>query len=248
MKGSEDMQGWAITDRGAVRQQNQDSFSILTPTQHCGIAIVCDGMGGAKAGNIASRLAVDTFLAVLQQHDPEDWKLDPHALLNRCTAAANQAVFHRAISDPDCEGMGTTVVAAMLLDDQAFILNIGDSRAYLINENGIRRVTRDHSVVEDLVSRGEIPPEVARLHPQKNLITRALGAEPDTTGDLYDVKLDSADFLLLCSDGLSNLMDDQEISYEVLHGGPAETCCERLLQLAMSRGAPDNVTVVLLQK
>jgi len=102
--------------------------------------------------------------------------------------------------------------------------------------------------VEDLVSRGEIPPEAARMHPQKNLITRALGAEPDTRSDLYDITLVPGDYLLLCSDGLSNLMDDQEISYEVLHGGATETCCERLLQLAMSRGAPDNVTVVLLQK
>ncbi len=243
------MQVWAITDRGAVRQQNQDSFSILQPADGKSLAMVCDGMGGAKAGNVASRLAVETFLAVLQQVDPEDWGQDPRELLIRCADAANQAVRLRASSDPDCEGMGTTMVAALVLEEAAYILNVGDSRAYFINENeGIRRVTRDHSVVEDLVSRGEISPEEARLHPQKNLITRALGAEAHTKSDLYDVTFRAGDCLLLCSDGLSNLMDDQEISYEVLHGGEAETCCERLLQLAMSRGAPDNVTVVLLQK
>lgn len=243
------MKAWAITDRGAVRQQNQDSVSVLNPGQEGGIALVCDGMGGAKAGNVASRLAADTFLAALQKVPAEQWKLDPHALLERCAALANQAVFQRAVSDPDCEGMGTTIVAAMVLEDQAYILNVGDSRAYFISESeGIRRITRDHSVVEDLVSRGEISPEAARLHPQKNLITRALGAEPATESDLYDVPLGEEDYLLLCSDGLSNLMDDQEIAYEVLHGGPADTCCQRLLQLAMDRGAPDNVTVVLLQK
>lgn len=243
------MRTWVITDRGAVRQQNQDSYAVFIPSQGHGFAMVCDGMGGAKAGNIASQMAVDTFQAVLQQQAPEDWGLDPHALLKRCAAAANRAIFQRSISDPDCEGMGTTAVAALVLEDQAYILNIGDSRAYLINETeGIRRVTRDHSVVEDLVSRGEIPPEAARLHPKKNLITRALGAEPDSQSDLYDLTLTASDYVLLCSDGLSNLMDDHEISYEVLHGGPTETCCERLLQLAMSRGAPDNVTVVLLQK
>lgn len=244
-----DMHAWAITDRGAVRQQNQDSFSILQPEDGKSIALVCDGMGGAKAGNVASRLAVDTFLTVLQQQDPEDWGMDPHGLMIRCGDAANQAVRLRATSDPDCDGMGTTLVAALVLDSDTYILNVGDSRAYHISEvGGIRRITRDHSVVEDLVSRGEISPEAARLHPQKNLITRALGSEPHTEGDLYDLKLEPSDFLLLCSDGLSNLMDDQEISYEVLHGGEAETCCERLFQLAMGRGAPDNVTVVLLQK
>lgn len=222
---------------------------MLFPEPGRGLALVCDGMGGAKAGNVASQMAVDTFLAILKQQPPEDWGLDPHALLKRCAAVANEAIFQRSISDPDCEGMGTTAVAALVLEEQAYILNIGDSRAYLISEaEGIRRVTRDHSVVEDLVSRGEIPAEAARLHPQKNLITRALGAEPNSQSDLYDLALRPDDYLLLCSDGLSNLMDDQEISYEVLHGGPKETCCERLLQLAMSRGAPDNVTVVLLQK
>jgi len=243
------MQAWTITDRGAVRQQNQDSCAVHFPLQERGIALVCDGMGGAKAGNVASRLAVDIFWETLGQYPPEEWHLDPHALLKHCAATANEVVFQKAITDPECEGMGTTVVAALILENRAYILNVGDSRAYFINEEvGIRRVTRDHSVVEDLVSRGEIPPEAARMHPQKNLITRALGAEPDTRSDLYDITLVPGDYLLLCSDGLSNLMDDQEISYEVLHGGATETCCERLLQLAMSRGAPDNVTVVLLQK
>lgn len=221
---------------------------MFTPEPGQGLALVCDGMGGAKAGNVASQMAVDSFLSLFQQQRPEDWGLDPNGLLKRCADVANQSIFERSIHDPDCEGMGTTVVAALVLEERAYILNIGDSRAYFISETaGIHRVTRDHSVVEGLVSRGELSPEAARLHPKKNLITRALGAEPTVQSDLYELTLGPEDYLLLCSDGLSNLMDDQEISYEVLYGGPAETCCERLLRLAMSRGAPDNVTVVLLQ-
>jgi len=243
------MQTWAISDRGAVRQQNQDSYKVFLAADERGIALVCDGMGGAKAGNIASNMAVETFAAAVEQVPCEQWHLDPHSLLRQCAEAANTAIFDRAMTDPNCEGMGTTMVAAMVLENQTYILNVGDSRAYIINEDGgVRRVTRDHSLVEDLVSRGEIPPEAARIHPQKNLITRALGVSSEIKCDLYDLDMKETDYLLLCSDGLSNLMDDQEISYEVLHGGSQDTCCERLLQLAMDRGAPDNVTVVLLQK
>lgn len=244
-----DMQIWAITDRGAVRQQNQDSFFVFQPEETQGCILVCDGMGGAKAGNVASHLAVETFLSVLKETPIVMWEQDPHALMLRCAEEANQVIFQRSADDPECSGMGTTMVAALLLKDHTCVLNVGDSRAYLIRESeGIHQITRDHSVVEALVSRGKITPEAARVHPQKNLITRALGAESSVRCDLYDLTLQTGDFLLLCSDGLSNQMDDQEISYEVLHGGAAETCCERLLRLAMSRGAPDNVTVVLLQK
>lgn len=248
-RGLAKMQTWAISDRGAVRQQNQDSYRVITPDDQRCVVLVCDGMGGAKAGNIASSMAADIFAAGIEQVPCEQWHLNSHALMKQCADAANRAVFDRAMEDPNCEGMGTTMVAAMVLEDQTYILNVGDSRAYVISEDGgVCRVTRDHSVVEDLVSRGEIPPEAARVHPQKNLITRAMGVSYEIKCDLYDLNLKESDYLLLCSDGLSNLMDDQEISYEVLHGGTQDTCCERLLQLAMDRGAPDNVTVVLLRK
>mgnify|MGYP002571319449 FL=1 len=143
--------------------------------------------------------------------------------------------------------MGTTMVAALVVGQNAYILNIGDSRCYLVQPDGIRRLTRDHSVVEDLVTRGKITPEQARQHPQKNLITRALGAEAQLRADLYRQALSPGDALLLCSDGLSNVVTEQEVLYEVLHGGPAEDCCRRLLDIALLRGAPDNVTAVLLQ-
>ena len=238
---------WGITDVGAVRHQNQDSYHIELLAEDMALGIVCDGMGGAKAGNVASQLAVETFLETAKAQPPEQWRNEPEALLHFAAEQANGAVHFRANVDADCRGMGTTMVAALVVGDRAYILNIGDSRCYLVQPDGIRRLTRDHSVVEDLVARGQITPEQARQHPQKNLITRALGAESRLRADLFRQPMEHGDALLLCSDGLSNMVSDQELLYEVLHGGPAEDCCRRLLDIALSRGAPDNVTAVLLQ-
>ena len=238
---------WGITDVGAVRHQNQDSYHIELLAEDMALGIVCDGMGGAKAGNVASQLAVETFLQTAKAQPPEQWRNEPEALLHFAAEQANGAVHFRANVDADCRGMGTTMVAALVVGDRAYILNIGDSRCYLVRPEGITKVTRDHSVVEDLVFRGQITPEQARQHPQKNLITRALGAESRLRADLFRQPMEHGDALLLCSDGLSNMVSDQELLYEVLHGGPAEDCCRRLLDIALSRGAPDNVTAVLLQ-
>lgn len=239
------IKAWGITDKGAVRHQNQDTYYLSVPTEHLALALVCDGMGGAKAGNVASKMAVDIFIGALQSWP--DRLDDPGGLLRQGAEQANSAVFLRAATETECNGMGTTLVAALVKEQEAFILNIGDSRAYCIGKAGILKVTRDHSVVEDLVLRGDITPEEARTHPQKNLITRALGAEEHVRADLFQKKLEKGDVLLLCSDGLSNMMTDQELLYEVLHGGPMENCCQRLLDIALSRGSPDNVTAVLIQ-
>ena len=238
---------WGITDVGVVRRQNQDDYHIELLAEDMALGIVCDGMGGAKAGNVASQLAVETFLETARAQPPEQWRNEPEALLHFAAERANDAVHFRASVDADCRGMGTTMVAALVIGTHAYILNIGDSRCYLVRPEGISRVTRDHSVVEDLVARGQITPEQARQHPQKNLITRALGAEAKLRADLFRQPVEAGDALLLCSDGLSNMVSDQELLYEVLHGGPAEDCCRRLLDIALSRGAPDNVTAVLLQ-
>lgn len=241
------MRAWGITDKGSVRQQNQDAYYVDTPVEDLTLCVVCDGMGGAKAGNVASKLAVDVFVQSLRHRSAEEPECSPKTLLQQAAEAANQAVFHRAATDPDCLGMGTTMVAVLAQRGAAHILNIGDSRCYHIAETGIAKVTRDHSVVEDMVARGELSPEAARTHPRKNLITRALGAEEHIRADSYELELKAGECLLLCSDGLSNMVTDQEMLYEILHGGPAENCCRRLLDIALSRGAPDNVTVVLLQ-
>ena len=236
------MQYWGITDQGAVRVQNQDAFSVRPQPDGRVLAVVCDGMGGARAGNVASEMTVALFTAGFESVDGAD----DHRL-GQAAIRANDEVFRRAITDDDCAGMGTTLVAALVGGKQATLLNVGDSRAYLINEGGIRQITRDHSVVEDLVSSGRLTREEARNHPRKNLITRALGCEPQLRADLFHIDVAQGDHLLLCSDGLSNLLAEQEILYEVIHGGDGDTCCQRLLDIAMHRGAPDNVTVVLVR-
>lgn len=239
---------WGITDKGAVRMQNQDFFYLKEVASDLVTAMVCDGMGGHRAGNVASLLAVDVASAYLESLTPEELEEAPSEHLVRGANLANEAVFRKAEQEPDCMGMGTTMVSAIVVRDRAYVLNIGDSRAYHIGEEGIAKISRDHSVVEDMVYRGDITPEEARLHPQKNLITRALGGDVKANPDLYEKELKEGEFLLLCTDGLSNILTDQELLYEVLHGGGPESCCQRMLDLALSRGAPDNVTAVLIQR
>ena len=239
------MNVWGITDRGKIREQNQDAFAHEVLPDGRVIALVCDGMGGARAGNIASTMAVEVFMDAFhrtQEREPDRERLE------RAADQANSQVFQRSAEDERCVGMGTTLVAALAGPEEALILNEGDSRAYHISEaEGISQVTRDHSLVEDLVQRGELTRDQARVHPHKNLITRALGAEPALRADMFRQELSPGDFLLLCSDGLSNVVSEQEILYEVVHGGEACTCCRRLLDIALHRGAPDNVTAVLIQ-
>lgn len=239
------MNVWGITHQGVVREQNQDAFACQVLPDGRIIALVCDGMGGARAGNIASTMAVELFMDEFLNRDPADES--DRVRMERAASRANDQVFLRSGADPACNGMGTTLVAALAGTHETVVLNEGDSRAYHITGDGIARVTRDHSLVEDLVERGELTQDQARVHPHKNLITRALGAEAHLRVDCFYRQTGPGQYLLLCSDGLSNVVTDQEMLYEVIHGGPAETCCSRLLDIALKRGAPDNVTVVLIQ-
>ena len=239
------MQVWGITDRGAVRQQNQDAYAAQVLEDGRAIALVCDGMGGARAGNVASTIAVERFMEEFLKPGQSG---AVEERMGHAASAANHAVFDRSVHDEACTGMGTTLVAALAGPAEAVILNEGDSRAYHINAEGIVLVTRDHSLVEDLVERGELTREQARTHPHKNLITRALGAEPMLMADCFRQPLAEGDYLLLCSDGLSNVVNEQEMLYEVIHGGEESECCQRLLDIALSRGAPDNVTAVLVKR
>ena len=238
------MQVWGVTDRGAVRQQNQDAYAAKVLEDGRVLALVCDGMGGARAGNVASTMAVELFMEHFAKGSLED-SLEER--MSHAASVANQAVFRRSVEDQNCTGMGTTMVAVLVSAGEAVILNEGDSRCYHINNEGIILVTRDHSLVEDLVERGELTREQARSHPNKNLITRALGADPELMADCFRQPMAHGDYLLLCSDGLSNVINEQEMLYEVIHGGAPEHCCQRLLDIALGRGAPDNVTVVLVR-
>lgn len=241
------MEAWGLTDVGNVREQNQDAFRILTLPNDALAALVCDGMGGARAGNIASRLACEVFSGEIERSFSPDMTLDElERMLRSAATLANISVFEHAQISPDYEGMGTTLVAALVCERGTLVLNIGDSRAYLINGDGVHCITTDHSVVELMVRRGELTPEQAKTHPSKNLITRAVGTGTQVLADVFRVEAGKNDNILLCSDGLSNLLADQEILFEVAHGANKADCCQRLLEIAKERGAPDNVTSVLI--
>ena len=242
------MEHWGLSETGKVRAQNQDAFRIEELDRNTVLAAVCDGMGGAKSGNIASKLAIDVFTEeVLCSYKPSMTQEQTGQLLQNAVKLANFTVYDQARQFADFAGMGTTLVAALLSGRNATIVNVGDSRCYHITSSDIRRVTVDHSVVQMMVDRGDLTPEVAKSYPGKNLITRAIGTEPVVMCDIYHREVSKGDYLLLCSDGLSNVMDDQEILFEVVHGMNRADCCQRLLEIAKNRGAPDNVTCVLLQ-
>ena len=241
------MQSWGLTDPGCVRKQNQDAFQIEQLDRSTLLCVVCDGMGGAKSGNIASSLAIDVFV----QEVKSSWKpmLDQEKIdqiLQSAVKLANFTVFDQAAQFEEFSGMGTTLVAALIRDNKATLVNVGDSRVYGINRSGIRLLTKDHSLVQMMVDRGDLTPEVAKSYPGKNLITRAVGTEPMVMCDIYHREVNKGDYLLLCTDGLSNVMDDQEILFEVVHGVNKQHCCRRLLDIAKNRGAPDNVTSILV--
>lgn len=242
------MQIWGLTDAGNIRTENQDSYAIVNFPRDRALMIVCDGMGGAKAGKVASSLACEVFTDEVRRSLKNATTPARGAeVLKAALELANQAVYEQAQLGSDYEGMGTTLVAALILKDTALIINVGDSRAYLFTKTGVKRLTTDHSIVEFMVKRGELTTEQAKNHPGKNLITRAVGTEPTVDGDIYVRKLQKDECLLLCSDGLSNEMADQEMLFEVAHGVRRSDCCQRLLNIAKNRGAPDNVTLTLAE-
>jgi protein phosphatase len=242
------MQSWAVTDAGCVRPQNQDAFHMEQLQENCALCTVCDGMGGAKSGNVASCLAVEVFAQEIRA----TWRAgmspeEQENMLRNAVKLVNFAVYDQAAQFADFAGMGTTLVAALVDGKTASVVNVGDSRAYHISADGITKVTQDHSIVQMMVDRGELTAEEAKTYPGKNLITRAIGTDATVECDLFRVELERGDCILLCSDGLTNLLDEQEILFEVAYGEQRDSCCQRLLDIALNRGAPDNVTCLLLQ-
>ena len=242
------MEYWGLTDPGSVRPQNQDAFHVERLDKHSVLCVVCDGMGGAKSGNVASSLAVDVFVQEVKQTwtaDMDDDRLD--RMLQSAVKLANFTVFDQSQQFEEFSGMGTTLVAVLIHGKNATIVNVGDSRAYIIDREGISQLTVDHSVVQLMVARGEVSPDQAKTYPGKNLITRAIGTESVVLCDIFHQKVERGNYILLCSDGLSNIIDEQEILFEVIYGEQKAQCCQRLLDIAKNRGAPDNVTSVLIQ-
>jgi len=242
---------WGMTDVGLVRKDNQDALDVKkdTASGHS-ICVVCDGMGGAAGGELASNIAVETYTTELERllkpgMDPEQLK----SLSSFVISMANTAIQLSAIHNEEYADMGTTLVAAVMYEDGAVVSNVGDSRAYHITKDGITRITKDHSLVESMVDHGDITQEEARRHPNRNLITRALGRNSDATCDSYVCPMEVGDYLMLCTDGLVNTVTDEQMYQEIIHGtgGPA-AALDNMLEIAKGQGAPDNITVLLIQK
>ncbi|NPV91397.1 MAG: Stp1/IreP family PP2C-type Ser/Thr phosphatase [Firmicutes bacterium] len=234
------MEVWARTEVGLVRQLNEDSF-LVKPER--GFLAVADGMGGHQAGEVASQLAVATLDRVVQgvEDDPQ-----PGLTLERAFLEANTEVWRQGQSNPDFYGMGTTLTAVLVGDKSLSAAHVGDSRLYLCREGKLRQLTSDHSVVEELLRSGVISPQAAVNHPFRHILTRALGTEKSVNVDLIEETTMPGDRLMLCSDGLTNLVSDQEL--EKILGDPdhtPESSVDELTELALKRGGHDNITVVI---
>ena len=244
------MKVWGVTDTGLVRRENQDAYGVdINEATGQVICVVCDGMGGPAGGDIASHIAVDAFLRTVKERLRPD--MTPEQIREVCSYAANvanTAIRQEVALRSEYQGMGTTLVAAVSYGDGVVVSNVGDSRAYLIQPGSIRRVSKDHSLVERLVDLGDITEAEARTHPKRNYITRALGPEESTLCDGFIVPMDAGDFILLCTDGLVETVTDQEMYDEVRCARDMDQCLQRLLEISKSNGAADNVTAVLMEK
>ena len=243
------MNAFGITDKGKVRSVNQDSYRLsVSPSCEYVLAALCDGMGGVHGGEIASTIAADSFMQYAEDILHREPAVDAAQILREAAAYANLKVYDRAFRDDACRGMGTTLVAALVRMNDAAVVNIGDSRCYWLADGQLQQVTRDHSLVQSMVDRGLITEDEARSHPRKNVIMRAVGLERTIRSDIFRLDIRPGDALLLCSDGLSNLVDTGEMESLLLASSDDDAVCRELLRMALDRGAPDNVTLALVRR
>lgn len=236
----------AKTDKGLVRESNQDAYAVGELPGEVAWAVVCDGMGGAAGGNIASALAVKVISdKITASYNEKMRSASIKNLLDSAITAANIEVYDMAYSRNDLNGMGTTVVAVIVRDSVAYIAHAGDSRAYVVKDCGVEQVTIDHSLVQNLVDRGEITKEQAEHHPNKNVITRAVGVDKRIDIDYSEVELDKNETLILCTDGLSNYVTNDELA-EDIKDGQYYAFADRLVKRANKNGGGDNITVVAI--
>ena len=240
------MISYGQTDIGMVRSINQDSiyFSDKPVGNLPNLYIVADGMGGHKAGDYASAHAVSWFVDYAKECRYEN----PITIMKTGIAKVNDMLLQMSNEHSELKGMGTTFVAAVMIDDKMYVANIGDSRLYVIGQEDTRQITLDHSLVEELIRTGQLDRRKVRFHPEKNIITRALGTGKEAVPDFFEVELQPGEKVLLCSDGLTNMVEDDEIGSIVMRQQFVDRICEQLIDRANYYGGKDNIGVVVIEQ
>lgn len=236
-----------MTDQGRIRQHNEDNGGIFSNQYGQRLAIVADGMGGHRAGDVASEMALLNMQALWEKADKIETAEQAEVWLMTSIQNVNKILFDHAKTHTECEGMGTTIVAVICTDHFATIANIGDSRCYLYNEDGFKQVTEDHSLVNELVRSGQITKEDAEHHPRKNVLLRALGTEQSVDMDIKTIIFEEGDLLLLCSDGLSNKVADANMVEVLKTDLLLNEKASILIKLANENGGDDNITIVIIE-
>ena len=239
------MHSWGLTDIGSKRNSNQDSifFSNEPVGALPNLYIVADGMGGHRAGDRASKMAIEITVDYVKKSKIEN----PIAVIKRAMLFANNEIYKAAGMDIDLNGMGTTMVCAVAKEGKLYVANIGDSRLYVIN-NDIKQITMDHSLVEEMIRNGELERKKGRNHPEKNIITKAMGSREEVIPDFFEIDMKTDDRYLICSDGLSNMVEDDEIRDIVIDSADLKTAVQGLVDRANYYGGSDNISVVLISQ
>lgn len=234
------------TDIGSCRSENQDNYRAARLPDDTVWAVVCDGMGGVASGQLAAQIATDTMESCFESGLKNLPKGQERAFLMHCVTQANRAIYDQAQAHPENKGMGTTAVCCLVRHDTLHVAHVGDSRAYLCREGQISQLTRDHSMVQELVEAGRLTTEEAENYPHKNLITKALGVEPGVRADYSSMPAQPGDVILMCSDGLSGVVPDGQLLAIIQHN-PFFTVPRRLVEQALQAGGQDNITALLIE-
>jgi protein phosphatase len=238
----------AGTDKGLIRETNEDSCNIIRDSRNDIYAfIIADGMGGHNCGEIASGTAVEYISAYFEDHAGDFLSAaDRGAALKELVQDANSQVWEKSLESPETNGMGTTLTMAVVAGNTATVAHVGDSRLYLVREGRLQQVTNDHSYIEELVRKGTLTREEADNHPGRNIITRAIGSSPELEVDIFSLTMLINDILVLCTDGLTNMVGEDEIG-ETAQSNDPEAACKQLIEAANRNGGEDNVTVIVIK-
>jgi len=238
------MKVFALTDRGNVRLENQDYFYVSNEPVGVldNLFVVCDGIGGNKAGDYASRFTTEKFVEEVERRDEKVF-----AIFDDAVVGSNRKLMEMAATSPEYEGMGTTLVSLTAKDGTAIIANVGDSRAYVYNASSLKQITKDHSVVQELIDLNIITKEEAKNHPRRNAITKAMGYDFELLPDIFDIEVKKDDIFILCTDGLTNMVEDDDICNIMSEGLELEALGKKLMQTALNNGGKDNITIVLVK-